>query len=244
MIAPSSTWKPITNISGLVCFNKEQNILFRVEKNGLFKYSSNTSKWVQQHSFNDNTIFKMIKFCNIRYIPIASTGSKIYIYYPNKSMIVINPDNGSMKIHESSIRIGKDVKVISIDNEFHMIGGGESNKHLKWNNKMLECEILHDLKKDINWDKIGHHQLIRIHDKILSFGGFSWELFRSLDKVYEYGIISRKWIVTGVKLPSKLHDFGCVKVFNGQYVILFGGAKGLHNYGDDIWIFCIKKKNF
>lgn len=188
----------------------------------------------------------MKKFCPINALPnaIASTGSEIYLYPPLfQSMLIINTDNGSLQIIDSSVGIAGDAQAIIINNEYHIIGGFQNDKHVKWNSKILKFEILHDLKNHINWDNIGNHRLAMINDKILSFGGFSWKSFISLDEVYEFNITSSKWTATDIKLPRSIHCFGCVTVLNGQFVILFGGARGFDRC-KDIWIYCVETKTF
>ena len=176
------------------------------------------------------------------HVAIASAGNTIYACNQWGFLFEINIDNGSHSIAKAS-KLGIGAQGIIIDNEFHVIGGSGNNKHLKWNRISKEFDVLHDLKEEVNWNKITHRQLVRIKNKVFAFGGYLGLLGYD-DQVVVYDIAANKWHKGTFRLPMKMCSFGCTKVLNGQYVILFGGGTSTRMSTDDIWIYDVKNTTF
>ena len=142
--------------------------------------------------------------------------------------------------------IGQGAQGTVIDNQYHVIGGYNAVgncKHLKYNEKANNFEVLHDLSDISDLNSIHDHRLMIIKHKILIFGGSNGGNV-SLDNIYEYDKLNDEWSILKVKLPKRLESLGCTKILNDKYVVLFGGIDTYYCRHDDIWIYSIRDQTF
>ena len=224
----------------LLLLDANQNTLYKLEQNGLFKYLPHTHSWLKCEITNFGSSYSSI--LRVRNTAVACADDTIYVY-DHRKLLIINIIAGDYKIIKDLpwTRLGG--QGIIINNEFHVIGGSENGKHLKWNDGSKTMDIVHDLD-NIDLNRIGHQRLIQLKDKVLMFGGFEYRVSNKSDKIYEYDTKDETWKVLDVKLPTKLYGFGCVSVLNDKFIILLGGSKGVNRNTDDIWIYCVGTKTF
>ena len=238
-----------TNLSGnynsteplLICWDNDQNILYGIGRDALFKYSIDTNSWVKQHTFC--TAFDLYTVTII-----VCEANTIYAYNTKGSITIFTTNNTKYQIVDDLIETGQGAQGILINNDFHIIGGGhEHYKHCKWNKINNTFEILHDLGEEMNIYGIKDFGFVRVNNKLLMFGAPHYSPMKMYfpntgDDIHEYDINNNKWTKSGVKMPPKTSSFGllCISVLNNQYVLLLG----LHVYSNVIWIYSTRNKTF
>ena len=153
---------------------------------------------------------------------------------PIENMVYLNDGDGTVFIINLTTKevehistehkaIGGYHRGIFIHNEYHIIGGMYSKKHLKWNKDKQEYDILH----------------ADIHDELgLSFDDFAWIYDENQDMlhclgccdgldeslfIYSYSFGDKKWMKSEKEL-QRLMDSGCqsgIMAPDGEYVWIF-----------------------
>ena len=137
--------------------------------------------------------------------------------------------------------IGDAPCTLFINDKYHVIGGSDNRYHLVWNdnNFMNQFDVKHTFKCVKG---IFHHRIIHVKSKniLLLFGGcdllymYDSGNCRYLDEIYRYFIDDDKWeLLNDIKLPQKMHSFGCVMTSDEKYIILFGGEVKRSSYSSD-----------
>ena len=244
-----SSWKllaiipQIRNCGGkfFVFFDNIHNLLFVIGRStGFLQYSFDTNSWIRYEIKSSNTSLPSF------YYDAATIDyeEKTLYCYETKSVTkfqIMNNSETKMEIIELPFEIGDDFKAIIIKDECHIIGGDYNNKHIKYNTKTHKHQIIHDFKQVFNLDNLYWHQLIKIQNKLLIFGGCDGNNY--LDTVYQYDIITNKWNKLKCKMPKSLSLFGCTSILNGNYVVLLGG-KNHDGYQDNIYFYSVRDQKF
>lgn len=123
-------------------------------------------------------------------------------------------------------------KAIMVNDELHVIGGYNGYIHLIYDKDAKEFEKLHDVE-------FCYSLLIKINDKLLSFGGFYNDGY--VDDIWEYD--QNKWTKCNEIIPKKMRVYGAASVLNHQFVLIFGGWDG-KEFIDNIWIYSVEDKDF
>ena len=232
--------------SPLIVWNHDQKALYGIERKKLLKYSLDENAWTKYHDaiFEKGQTSSRSIF-SYPYATVHSAGDKIFAFNRHGSILIVNINEFKFEYINDLIRTGTGAQGIMINNEFHVIGGYKSNQHLKWNEKNKKFEALHDLRKEINWNGIGHHCMVRIKHKILVFGGYNNYQHKYTNNVYEYDMITNKWRLMSAELPTRgICNMGCIAVLHEQYILLLGGDDFTHQFCDEIWIYSVRKQSF
>lgn len=232
----------------MVC-DIENGSLFMVKKNdGLYKCEVATNSWVKLTITPSITeVFMGIDSVHKTPIAIDCNQRKIMLNYGQGSIAVFElNDSDVVKLNIiSDLAIGKftDSRAIIINHEFHIIGAGKwlNKKHIKYDLNAQTIKVLHKFMDIFDLSHIGDHEIVRINNKILMFGGYDGDHF--LNNVYEYSIETNKWIQLNCIMPKRMIGFGCVPILNEEYVALFGGGDDVE-VDDDIFIFSVQNKTF
>ena len=247
------------------------------EEDGLIKYSVDTDKWSKYPTHNKlpSKFFDLTGLISGNpssgYLATAIDHDTNTIYCLSQWVNVAsfkltnhddndNNNNSSMPLGKWKIIENKNKRItehtdngaegVVIDKDFHIIGGYHNHNHIKYNHKTNKFTIVTrpiHLKKALGSNKFGLHRLIKLKNKVLLFGGASYD---RKDWICEYDIKEKKWNKLKVKLPTFMCSFGAVKVLRDRYVILFGGRCGkdfdhrLEAETDDIWIYSVNDKIF
>lgn len=126
---------------------------------------------------------------------------------------------------------------VFVNDEFHIFGGWNQNKHCmldKEKNKIIE---LHEFE----CDDIMHCGAVYIPTKqaIFVFGGGS-----DNDLIFSYSIFNKKCRKMDLKLPIKLSRFGYVLTKDNRFIILFGGLTTGFQDIDTIYIWNLETMQF
>lgn len=223
----------MNNLGGAICWNEETKVMYKIDQHTLHRYCCNKNSWIKCNSFKEGVAHGSV-------VAIASAGNKIHILTPSGSLLIINTVNNKCTAIDNLMQTGFGCQGIMINNEFHAIGGSQNNKHLKWNNKSQQFDILHD----INDGHIGHHRLIKLKHKVLMLGGFDYDMGCGSNSISEYDITANKWNKLEIKLPRKeLTGFGCIAVLRNQFILILGGRDDNEidqTEQDDIYIYSVR----
>ena len=158
----------------------------------------------------------------------------IYIHNRAGSLAILhikhNSDDNDLTIIEGLSKTGLGSTEIMIDNQFHVIGGVDNNKHFKYNKTTKKWDIMH-IFKDI--DKFCYPKTVRVRDKLLVFGGMDASIFGIK---YVYDIKNNEWKTLQTIMPKAMSSFGCISILNHQYVLFVGGGNALDKYRDILFI--------
>ncbi len=225
--------------------------IFAVSQNSekkleLFEYSVLTKKWniIQQH----NKLPQDFGTPNISAFDYKT--KTVYLFNEKGSFAKLQIKNDTENKWEiindltkiKSITTGP--QAIIINNECHIIGGWGNEGHLKYNNKTKQIELLHKSNdENIMVNQAQCHQLIRVKNKILMFGGFR-DGSTDTDKICEYDILSNKWNLLNAKMPHPSSEFGIAPIIRDQYILLIGGTKDVWDSHDEIWIYSVRDQKF
>jgi len=237
----------------------ENGVLYMFKKqDGLYRYEFATDSWIkltiipeiQVIQSSQRCIMEVFNGINSIYItPVAidCNQGKIMLNYAQGSVAIFELyDNDEVKmITVSDLAIGKylDSRAIMINQKFHIIGVGEyfRKKHIKYDPISQTITVLHQFVDIFDLNHIVNHEIVRIKNKILMFGGYNGHYF--LNNIYEYNIEDNKWTQLNCTMPKRMVGFGCVVILNKEYVALFGGGNDVDAY-DDIFIFSVQDKTF
>ena len=244
-----STWQSLTTLPS----NCDESIItqdpldpaksiYMVKKSGeVLKYSCDEDKWNEQNVVNQLPSLFEPSTANIDFI-----NKKIYALGSQGSMAILEIGKNDSKwelIMENCWELDRfGSRGIIIKNQFHVINGFDSSDnlnlsaHIMYNEETKSANILYVFDY-----QFGEHQIVKIKNKLLLFGGASEYTF--FDHIYEYDINENKWEFLRVAMPVKLSGSGCVAVLNGQYVLFLRGRRE-EIWCDDIWIFCVSDRSF
>lgn len=188
------------------------------KSDGIYAYIISQNKWIRSLKYGKNHWLSSIA------PSFNQQTNKLYIaqFVQNNLSII---DFTTMKwksINCPYLSHCDGAKCIIINNEFHLIGGKRSNKHLLWKEDKEIFEELH-VFEDLS-EGFKSHKLIYIKSKqiLLMFGGESVQ--QPLDTIYKYEISENKWSEMELKMPQKLSEFGLIATNDERFVILFGGV--------------------
>ena len=85
-----------------------------------------------------------------------------------------------------------------INDEFHIIGGYQNGKHVKWNEKNKQFDVLHDVSNE-NDIYFNYSSMVTLDDRVLVFGYHGG--YRN--KICEYNISENKWRKFDKKMPNE-----------------------------------------
>ena len=198
-----------------------------IEKAVIWKYSFLRSSWERyriEFAIEQSFDFYPVIMPLINPVGISSDGCKIYVYCDSNEVAILELMS-DINVCKLKVIKDKDLNVecltlsscvfgsgIMVEDEFHII----HEKHVKYDVNTEKFEILCDLPK-----KICYGGLIKVGNKLWSFGGFDYKSAAS-DAIYEYDIVSNHWEFAGVKLPYATKFVSCASIFNGQMILVFG----------------------
>ena len=238
-----------------VIFDVKRKLLYTIHKTeGLFKYSFDANAWNHHAGIQDlpSQIHRMMA-----YHAIAINDNQELFVYDGKTLATIqlmtkNTDtsaNWDVTEYTSYFnRTSFGATGIIINNKFHIIGGSSVGefKHLRYNPRTKKLDKLHSMS-------FGHPSLVKLTNKLVSFGGHGCCVFRTFrNYINEYDIMNDKWIESQTQMPKKMIVSGAVAVLNEQLILLFGGlTQKVHfvsfddtKWVDDIWIYSLRDKTF
>ena len=251
-------WQPLQNKADLTApfiflFNEQRKSIFVLNINdGLFQYDYGKNIWNKHNIINNlpEDFFNFYLFDIPRHeqaATIHANDNKIYFLNQNSQMAILHIDEEQPKwiIQDEMLQIGFGAQGIIINNEYHIIGGYNHPKHIKYNEKLKKFEELHDIKNVMNLTcDIFDQRIIKIsNSKYLMFGGFDTPNLQ-LNGIHQYDTLNNQWIKLKLKTPTPLDSFGCTKILCNQYIILFGGYNHTGLLIDNIWIYSILNKTF
>ena len=183
-----------------------------------------------------------------RYNAAAINRNTIYLTNNPGQIIIFNLNNNNqckMKIINGLKLITEDTITgagLMIKDEFHIIGGGKSIYHVKYNEIQNKCNIVHNLSNVLNLNNgINRMAIAKIKKKLLSFGGLDASS-KKLNSIHEYNIEHNKWKRSQTTIPTSInHACGsaCVVVFHEQIVLLFGNRNSYC-----IYLYYVDKQRF
>ena len=91
-------------------------------------------------------------------------------------------------------------KAIMMNNEFHIIGGDNHKKHVKWNDESKQFDVLHQFADKDHDVTFNYTNMVRLGDRVLAFGGY--ELWH-FDNIYVHSVQDKKFTVSKIKCPDK-----------------------------------------
>eukprot|EP01084_Bolivina_argentea_P025189 46849_1 len=214
---------------------------------GFYKYNIIKNEWELFSAFPDGS-----SFINCKIVFNAQT-SELYIQATTMQIkvcgIIQIIDFNTMKyMQPHMLNENPDVpSCLLLNDECHIIGGQNSNKHKKWNPKETKVETIHEFKE---W-KVGNvcHGLIHIKSKkqLLLFGGYddgiTEDSKKDLGDIWTYCIKHNEWKLLETKMPIKSNSFGYILTNDERYVIIFGGESEDKNI-DDIFVLDLKYFKF
>ena len=235
-------WKSLANTDedSNIIIDDIHNSLYAISKSsGLCEYDRDTDTW-NKHPITEHLGSKFFEWKSVRAIAIDSQ-QNMYVWNGTDLIILQLKDKTYDKFSWVSIFNEGGLQGIILGDEFHVIGGNNDMhlKHRKWNGNFQLFDKLHDLK-------FAYPQIVKLKDKLISFGGFAAGDF--LDEINEYDIINDKWSKFEITLPRAMMIDGAALVLKQQFIILFGGviSSGVDdaNHIDNIWIYSVRDKKF
>ena len=214
-----SSWISLTcvdNIGFDVVFDEKHESLFSISNEQVLRYSFGQNAWIKH-----KTNFLIASHVGLQHKARAMDGEqqKIFINYKHGTIAIFTlHDNNQITFDVindlDGVYDGEGSQGIMINNEFHIIGG-IANKHIKYGPNDKKIQVLHDFSDVLDVNGIQFHQIVRVKNKIILFGGFdTFDFPNDVDTVNEYDIIADHWRKLNCKLP---------KACSGQqYVVLFG----------------------
>ena len=171
--------------------------------------------------------------------------NKLYVCCYGTSTFYSKDEQNNWTTFGHSCNAGWGADLMIINDELHIIGGSANEYHLRLNQKTTTFDELCKFKY-----RFINHGLAKTADKLLMFGGYNTDNIHlpSADNIMEgisqYDIKLNKWSALSKRLPQKMHSFGCVSIFEGQYVLLVGGIIWPHKVSDLIWIYEVSTQKF
>ena len=134
-----------------------------------------------------------------------------------------------MDIHQTDINVGSNPMLLMINHECHIILGGSSRFHYKWNSELKLLEKVHKFGQVLALE--GHGVIhIKSQNRLLLFGGFDEISEESLEGIWECDLndtlIWRK--LENIELPTEMESFAWVLSKCENYLVIFGG---MNDYG-------------
>ena len=221
-------------------YNKQ---LYAIDKeNGILKYSFDANRW-NCYKIVNLAALPSTFFYDASISTAIDSQQRMYLCTSDGHLATLQIDSPSpLKLH--IVDTGRDLlgtRAIMIKNELHIIGGdcdhGRDYKHLKLNTRTGIASFDAVCDQDLGWP-----QLIKIKDKLFSFGGHRGSE-GYLDEIHEYDIQSKKWMKTMYIMPREMIVDGISCVLNQQFILLFGGYDGITNIRK-IWLYSMKHKVF
>ena len=183
---------------------------------GFITYDINENKW----NIKDKEILKNVHG-SCCYDPI----SKQIFIVRDHSLKLFNHQTKKL----SKFLFAKDMafsKTIWMDSACHIIGGQQSNSHQIW---IAKIKRLRDVYSFNDYGQcFGLFGLVRVRrtKELLLFGGLTPSQRQDHDMIHKYSLSTAKWEKLNIKLPQKMHGFGCVITKCQRYVIMMGGSGG------------------
>jgi len=114
--------------------------------------------------------------------------------------------------------VGSDPQCVILDDQLHIIGGYNSNKHYIYNPNTNELEEMYEFQ-DLGFGVYEHRLChIKSQNRLLLFGGKKFgEL---MDKMWEYQIDNKLWKKLDIKLPRPCRKMGTLLTMNERYLIM------------------------
>eukprot|EP01083_Nonionella_stella_P276104 937964_1 len=192
------------------------------EEDGLYKYN------VQFNDFNLVVQYPDLLTVHDQGICFDSASQIVYLLCNEDEFITIDLKTKEIETHMGTDPSGNPIgcypHLVMLDDECHIIGGSDNNRHLMWNKEKGEMEIIHTfshLKGGISGQALIY---IRSRHALFMCGCFAWRNNDLYDSIWKYDVIHRHWTqLNDVKLPRKMYDFGYVVDAQERYCILFGG---------------------
>lgn len=215
--------------------------------NALYKFTgSDINKWNEYIKYPDNialTSDHNLAFDEEKQILyIHNRQAHILIFNIPKKECIAKKINFRYDVRNSYVN----ATGIIINNKFNIIGGMRNTLHIEYNEKL---SIFSSGKYMFNDFQTGFYgqSAIRIKkgkntDFILLFGGTDAYKSQSINTIYKYDILNKKWIkLNDISLPNRVSFVSSVLTQNKKYVILFGGIYDEYDYTDLIYIYDIDK---
>ncbi len=256
MMSASTAWIKVASLpedrrigTFIIFFDEQSNSLYTFHStNGLYKYSFDINSWNKYITIqNDLNPFFFNTRCPTS--AINCNTNTIYIYGGNlKSLgkLKITDNENKWDVTDNLIESDVGAQAIIINDEFHVIGGYKSNKHLKYMEQTKQFKVLHsfDTMFPTKVEEFGLHRLVKVKNKLLMFGGFSIISWECTNRICQYDITENQWTELNVKMPDILCFFGCTSILYDQYVVIFGGKQSPFKPREAIWIYSIEDKTF
>ena len=209
---------------------------------GLYKYNTILNEW--------NLIIKYPKEFHSMHHRICydNQNNKIYLCGYEKQMVIFDLNALKIDIHQIIESIGYDPVLIMINNECHIILGGSSEYHYKWNSKLQKLEIIFEFTQFP--DGLYEHGVIHIksQNRLLLLGGYISGEEHCSDEIWEYGTNNtclNIWKqLHNTELPIEMTDFELVLSKNEDYLILFGGLDKEDQTMKNIFILNLREMRF
>ena len=215
-------------------------------------YAIHKERGILQYSFDENMWNKYKTIENLADLPseffyhatpstVIDSEERMYLCTSKGHLATLKIDApDSLNFHV--IDTGRDLmgaRARMIESELHIIGSHSDHdrnyKHLRFNTKTDTFDTV--CNAGFGWP-----QLIKMKDKLLSFGGYSGDK-GYLNKIYEYDIKSNKWERSMQNMPEASIVDGVASVLNEQLILLFGGYDGIECVRK-IWIYSMKDEVF
>eukprot|EP01084_Bolivina_argentea_P287983 494201_1 len=221
-----------------------KNLLIIHQEDGICVYDFKHNQWntllnikCEEWFFHDS----------LQAITFDHKTKQIYFLSAMGTLVTLNLNhhtegNTKWPIKQGMQIIGSGAYGIMIKNKFHVIGGYQNNKHMKYNTISKTFDTIHIF--DEFEGGFGYHRTALLNNNLFVFGGYDIDTNQCLDRVYQYNINANSWNKLHIKLPKPLDSFGCTAVINGKYALLFGGFSAGYAVCDDIYVFSMLTKTF
>ena len=119
--------------------------------NILFPIYKNKSGWYKGHGIYEfdikqqkyNLLIKYPKDLETTRHSMCYNRDKQELCIYNEQLIQINMKTHKFKFYKNRFDTGQYGRILCINNEYHIIGGSSSNKHIKWNENKNKFDIIH-----------------------------------------------------------------------------------------------------
>ena len=202
------------------------------------KYVVDRDEWVKWLDFPLQARSSLIQLTSTYH----SKKQCLYMYAKG-GLMKINTKTNKSQVIPTDYRTGHSAQCIMIDDEFHVIGGYGSNKHLKWNETEQKLETVHTFSDARYFTKFSIIYL-ESRSRLLFMGGSHGPGKDYMDNIYIYDTKTKQWTYTEYKMPQKLYFFGSIACKEDKYVIIFGGKGIERNKKNTIWIMDVDTMEF
>lgn len=158
--------------------------------------------------------------------------NELYMFCDQR-MVKVDLNNGEFLESQTKYRMGDSPGVVFVDNDnsFHIVGGRDSSKHIKYDINTLEMEKIYDFRDE------GQHTFcnmgfvyIPTQNVLILFGGYNTFTNGRIHKIWKYSVNKNIWEECVIQLENAMNSFGYVLTNDQKYIIIFGGV-GQTKYG-------------